>query len=218
MVEIGNFNKNDEPYIGIYGSVLGLFVATLSIVQRDCFQDDILFTLDNIGEIMRMVFDEVQCTITIHFNEEAANQVKKISLHKSEKNLLINRLTLEPPDEKIHEKKINEEKKNSGSIHIRKSAQIENLKNIALQKEFLPIIKKLMLDGNIIDHNILKEIKKDIQKEETKAEINETNENIKDEKDKAIIKINGRKEEIKLNINREKRSNATAKEIMNDYK
>jgi len=77
MVEIGNFNKNDEPYIGIYGSVLGLFVATLSIVQRDYFQDDILFTIDNIGEIMRMVFDEVQCTITVHFNEEAANQVKK---------------------------------------------------------------------------------------------------------------------------------------------
>ena len=152
----------------------------------------------------------------IEESSQAFTGKKKIPLHKSEKNLLINHLTLEPPDEKIHGKIINEEKKNSGSIHIRKSAQIENLKNIALQKEFLPIIKKLMLDGNIIDHNILKEIKKDIQKEETKAEINETNENIKDDKDKAIIKINGRKEEIKLNINREKRSNATAKEIMND--
>ncbi len=140
---------------------------------------------------------------------------KNIPLHKSEKNLLINHLTLEPPDEKISGKNINEEKKNLGSIHIQKSAQFENLKNITLQKEFLPIIKKLMLDCNIIDPKIFKEIKKDIQKEETKAEINETNENIKDDKDKAIIKIN-RKEEIKLNINRENRSNASMKEIMNN--
>ena len=78
VVEIGNFNKDDEPYIGIFGSVMGLFVVTLSIVQRDCFQDDILYTIDNISEIMRLFFDEVQCTLTLHFNEEAANQVVKI--------------------------------------------------------------------------------------------------------------------------------------------
>ena len=58
MTEIGNFDKNDEPYIGVYGSVLGLFVVTLSLVQRDCFQEEILYNVENIGEIMRMVFEE----------------------------------------------------------------------------------------------------------------------------------------------------------------
>jgi hypothetical protein len=78
MVEIGNFNKNDEPYIGIYGSILGVLVVTLSAVQRDCFQDELLYNLDNIGEIMRMFFDEAQCTLTLHFNEEATNLITKI--------------------------------------------------------------------------------------------------------------------------------------------
>jgi hypothetical protein len=78
MVEIGNFNKDDEPYIGVYGSVMGMLVVTLSMVQRDCFQDEVLYTVDNISEIMRMFFDEAQCTLTLHFNEEAANEVVKV--------------------------------------------------------------------------------------------------------------------------------------------
>ena len=78
ITEIGNFDKNDEPYIGVYGSVLGLFVITLSLVQRDCFQEEILYNVENIGEIMRMVFEEAQCSLTIHFNEAAANEVTKI--------------------------------------------------------------------------------------------------------------------------------------------
>ena len=78
MVEIGNFGKNDEPYIGIYGSFMGLFVVTLSLVQRDCFQEDSLYNIDNISEIMKMVFDEVQCSLTLHFNNEAANKIIKI--------------------------------------------------------------------------------------------------------------------------------------------
>ena len=78
MVEIGNFEKNDEPYIGIYGSFMGLFVVTLTLVQRDCFQEEILYNLDNMTEIMRMVFEEVQCPLTLHFNEEAANKIIKI--------------------------------------------------------------------------------------------------------------------------------------------
>ena len=76
--EIGNFAKNDEPYIGIYGSFFGIFIATLAIVQKDCFQDESLYNIENIGEIMRMVFDETQSTITLHFNEEALNKVTKI--------------------------------------------------------------------------------------------------------------------------------------------
>ena len=78
MVEIGNFGKNDEPYIGVYGSFMGLFIVTMTFVQRDCFQDEILYNLDNMSEIMRMVFDEVQCPLALHFNEEAANQIKQI--------------------------------------------------------------------------------------------------------------------------------------------
>ena len=76
--EIGNFEKNDEPYIGIYGSFFGIFIATLAIVQKDCFQDESLYNIENIGEIMRMVFDETQSTVTLHFNEEALNKVTKI--------------------------------------------------------------------------------------------------------------------------------------------
>ena len=76
--EIGNFAKNDEPYIGIYGSFFGIFIATLAIVQKDCFQDESLYNIENIGEIMRMVFDETQSTVTLHFNEEALNKVTKI--------------------------------------------------------------------------------------------------------------------------------------------
>ena len=76
--EIGNDDKNDEPYIGIYGSFIGIFVVTLSLVQRDCFQDDNLYNVENISEILRMVFDETQSTLSFHFNEEAANQVAKI--------------------------------------------------------------------------------------------------------------------------------------------
>ena len=76
--EIGNDNKSDEPYIGIYGSFIGLFVVTLSLVQRDCFQDESLYNIDNVSEIMRMVFDETQSTLSFHFNEEAAEKISKI--------------------------------------------------------------------------------------------------------------------------------------------
>ena len=76
--EIGNFEKNDEPYIGIYGSFIGIFLATLGLVMKDCFQDESLYNIDNIGEIMRMVFDETQSTVCFHFNEEAHNKVVKI--------------------------------------------------------------------------------------------------------------------------------------------
>ena len=36
------------------------------------------YNLDNMTEIMRMVFEEVQCPLTLHFNEEAANKIIKI--------------------------------------------------------------------------------------------------------------------------------------------
>ena len=76
--EIGNFDKNDEPYIGIYGSFVGIFLATLGIVQKDCYQDESLYTIDNVGDIMRMVFDETQSTVCFHFTEEAHNKILKI--------------------------------------------------------------------------------------------------------------------------------------------
>ena len=76
--EIGNENKNEEPYIGVYGSFIGLFLVTLSLVQRDCFQDEALYNIENIGEIMRMVFDETQSTLSFHFNEEAASKISKL--------------------------------------------------------------------------------------------------------------------------------------------
>ena len=77
-VEIGNDGKNEEPYIGIYGSFIGLFIVSLTLVQRDYFQDETLFNVENIGEIMRMVFDETQSTLTFHFKEEAAQKIKSI--------------------------------------------------------------------------------------------------------------------------------------------
>ena len=86
IVEIGNFNKNDEPYIGVYGSFIGLFVSTLSFIQRDCFQDDVLYNVDNISEIMKMVFDEAQSSLTLHFNEEAQNLIVKILQNANSNN------------------------------------------------------------------------------------------------------------------------------------
>ena len=77
-VEIGNDEKNDEPYIGIYGSFIGIFIVSLALVQRDCFPDDNLYNIDNISEIIRMVFDETQSTLAFHFNEEAAEKINKI--------------------------------------------------------------------------------------------------------------------------------------------
>ena len=77
-VEIGNDGKNDEPYIGIYGSFIGVFIISLALVQRDCFPDENLYNIDNISEILRMVFDETQSTLSFHFNEEAREKVKKI--------------------------------------------------------------------------------------------------------------------------------------------
>ena len=43
--EIGNADKNDEPYVGIYGSFIGVFLVSLSLVQRDCFPDDNLYNV-----------------------------------------------------------------------------------------------------------------------------------------------------------------------------
>ena len=57
-VEKGNDGKNEEPYIGIYGSFIEILVVSLFLVQRDSFQDETFYNVDNIGEIMRMVFDE----------------------------------------------------------------------------------------------------------------------------------------------------------------
>ena len=76
--EIGNFEKNDEPYIGIYGSFAGIFVASLGLVLKDCFQDESLYNIENIEEIMQMVFNETQSTVTLHFNEEAHEKILKI--------------------------------------------------------------------------------------------------------------------------------------------
>ena len=76
--EIGNFEKNDEPYIGIYGSFAGIFVVSLGLVLKDCFQDESLYNIENIEEIMQMVFNETQSTVTFHFNEEAHEKILKI--------------------------------------------------------------------------------------------------------------------------------------------
>ena len=78
IVEIGNNGNNEEPYIGVYGGFFGLFVMTLNILQRDVYQDESLFTIDNLSEIFRMVFDEVQCTINLHFDFNAKNKVEEI--------------------------------------------------------------------------------------------------------------------------------------------
>lgn len=78
MVEIGNYFNNEEPYIGIYGSFMGILIVTLSFIQRDFYTDESLYNFDNISEIMKLIFDETQCCLTLHFNEVAYNKVKEI--------------------------------------------------------------------------------------------------------------------------------------------
>ena len=83
--EIGNEGKNDEPYIGIYGSFVGILLMTLSFVQRDYFQDESLYNMENIQDILKMIFDDTQCSLTFHFKQEAADKIKKL-LSKDKKD------------------------------------------------------------------------------------------------------------------------------------
>ena len=86
ITEIGNNGNNEEPYIGVYGGFLGLLVMTLNLVERDCFQEEVLFNVENIGEILKMVFDEASCTLVIHFNEEAKEKIEEILKGENKKN------------------------------------------------------------------------------------------------------------------------------------
>ena len=47
-----------KRHIYVFISFIEILVVSLFLVQRDCFQDETFYNVDNIGEIMRMVFDE----------------------------------------------------------------------------------------------------------------------------------------------------------------
>jgi hypothetical protein len=73
IVEIGNNNK-PEPYIGVYGGFMGIILSTFSIIRRDYYTDENLWTTDNINEILQNIFTETQCTLTLQFTKEAGEK------------------------------------------------------------------------------------------------------------------------------------------------
>ena len=79
FTEIGNFgNDTTEPYIGIYGGLMGMLMAVLSFSKRDCYEDESLYNVENVNEILQMVFDSVQGTLNLHFKEKCGEDIKAI--------------------------------------------------------------------------------------------------------------------------------------------
>jgi hypothetical protein len=77
IVEIGNNNK-PESYIGVYGGFMGIILATFSIIRRDYYTDENLWTAENINEILQNIFTETQCTLTLQFTKEAGDKILEI--------------------------------------------------------------------------------------------------------------------------------------------
>ena len=77
IVEIGNNNK-PESYIGVYGGFMGIILATFSIIRRDYYTDENLWTTENINEILQNIFTETQCTLTLQFTKETGDQILEI--------------------------------------------------------------------------------------------------------------------------------------------
>ena len=78
FTEIGNYGNDTEGYIGIYGGLMGMLMATLSFVKRDYYQDESLYNIDNISEIIQMIFNDVQGTLNLHFTEKTGEDIKAI--------------------------------------------------------------------------------------------------------------------------------------------
>ena len=77
IVEIGNNNK-PEGYIGVYGGFMGIILTTFSIIRRDYYTDENLWTAENINEILQNIFTETQCTLTLQFTKEAGDKILEI--------------------------------------------------------------------------------------------------------------------------------------------
>lgn len=85
--EIDNNMKSSEtPYIGVYGGMLGMIIAVLSIVKRDYYAMDNLYTSDNIEEILTMIFGDCQGVVNVYFTSDAGDEVKDIIKHASKDN------------------------------------------------------------------------------------------------------------------------------------
>ena len=78
ITEIDNYMKSDAPYIGVYGGLFGMLISTLSLIRRDFYTSETLYTSDNIEEILSMVFNDCQGSLNIHFTQQAADEVREI--------------------------------------------------------------------------------------------------------------------------------------------
>ena len=81
-----NMKPGETPYIGIYGGMLGMIIAVLSIVKRDYYAMDSLYTGDNIEEILTMIFGECQGVVNVYFTSDAGDEVKDIIKNASKDN------------------------------------------------------------------------------------------------------------------------------------
>ena len=77
--EIDNNMKGGETaYVGVYGGMLGMIIAVLSIVKRDYYAMDSLYSGDNIEEMLTMIFGDCQGVINVYFTADAGDEVKDI--------------------------------------------------------------------------------------------------------------------------------------------
>ena len=177
--EIGNFEKNDEPYIGIYGSFAGIFVASLGLVLKDCFQDESLYNIENIEEIMQMVFNETQSTVTFHFNEEAHEKILKIVQG---------------------ENKTNEDEEEGGGGE--KEEDITDLKNLTdlstdAWNKIRSVIENIEYNNDIFMKNFIKEFSSTIKDKEGNEIKEEEEEEKKEEGDNEEKEENEKEKEEK---------------------
>ena len=146
ITEIDNYLKTDAPYVGVYGSLFGMLISTFSILRRDYYQTENLYTVDNVGEILMMVFNECQGSLNIHFNQKAADEVKEI-VKKS--------LNTEEEDE--------DEKKEE--IDLSSLKTMNDLEYSAWEK-IGAVLEKLEYNNDYLLKNMIEELSKSEEKED----------------------------------------------------
>ena len=56
----------------------------LSFSKRECYEDESLYNVENVNEILQMEFDSVKSNLNLHFKEKWGEDIKTI-LKKYEK-------------------------------------------------------------------------------------------------------------------------------------
>ena len=85
--EIDNNMKGGETaYVGVYGGMLGMIIAVLSIVKRDYYAMDSLYSGDNIEEMLTMIFGDCQGVLNVYFTADAGDEVKDIIKNANSSN------------------------------------------------------------------------------------------------------------------------------------